>query len=195
MMIMRKSIFSLTVLVFSFSVVNAENWPQWRGPALNGVSSETNLPERWSTQENIVWKMTMPGWSGSTPIIWGDRIFLNVADGDDLYLWCVNRAKGELVWKKLLGSGNIKMRKQNMSSPSPVTDGKNVFVMTGTGILKGFDFRGNPLWARDIQKDYGEFGLNWGYASSPLLSADSLYVQVLHGMKTDAPSYVLAIDK
>lgn len=195
MMTMRKSIFTLTVLVFSFSVVNAENWPQWRGPSLNGVSSETNLPERWSRQENVVWKMPLPGWSGSTPIIWGDRIFLNVADGDDLYLWCVNRAKGELAWKKLLGSGNVKMRKQNMSSPSPVTDGKNVFVMTGTGILKGFDFSGNPLWARDIQKDYGEFGLNWGYASSPLLWGNSLYVQVLHGMKTDAPSYVLAIAK
>ncbi len=68
----------------------------------------------------------MPEWSGSTPIIWRDRIFLNVAEGDDLYLWCVDRTKGTMLWKKLLGSGNVKMRKQNMSSPSPVTDGKNV---------------------------------------------------------------------
>jgi outer membrane protein assembly factor BamB len=82
-----------------------------------------------------------------------------------------------------------------MSSPSPVTDGKNVYVMTGTGVLKGFDFNGKELWARDIQKDYGNFGLNWGYASSPLLFEDSLFVQVLHGMKTDDPSYVLRIDK
>ena len=67
--------------------------------------------------------------------------------------------------------------------------------MTGTGILKGFDFSGKELWARDIQKDYGPFGLNWGYASSPLLVDDSLYVQVLHGMKTDAASYVMRIDK
>jgi outer membrane protein assembly factor BamB len=87
------------------------------------------------------------------------------------------------------------MRKQNMSSPSPVTDGKSVFVMTGTGILKGFDFDGKELWVRDIQKDYGTFGLNWGYASSPLLLDDALYVQVLHGMKTDDSSYVLRIDK
>jgi outer membrane protein assembly factor BamB len=66
--------------------------------------------------------------------------------------------------------------------------------MTGTGVLKGFDFAGKELWSRDIQKDYGEFGLNWGYASSPLLFEDSLYVQVLHGMKTDDPSYVLRIN-
>jgi outer membrane protein assembly factor BamB len=87
------------------------------------------------------------------------------------------------------------MRKQNMSSPSPVTDGKNVWVMTGTGVLKAFDFTGNELWAREIQKDYGRFGLNWGYASSPLLYEDALFVQVLHGMKTDDPSYLLRIDK
>ena len=82
-------------------------------------------------------------------------------------------------------------RKQNMSSPSPVTDGTTVWVMTGTGILKAFDFKGKELWVRDIQKDYGAFGLNWGYASSPLLHQGSLYVQVLHGMKTDDPSYLL----
>ena len=61
--------------------------------------------------------------------------------------------------------------------------------------MKSFDFAGNELWMRDIQKDYGRFGLNWGYASSPLLYEDSLYVQVLHGMKTRDPSYILRIDK
>jgi outer membrane protein assembly factor BamB len=149
---------------------------------------------KWTTEENVSWKLPMPAWSGSTPIIWRDRIFLNVADADALYLWCVDKTKGAVLWKKLLGSGNVKMRKQNMSSPSPVTDGNSVYVMTGTGVLKGFDFNGNELWARDIQKDYGEFGLNWGYASSPLLFENSLYVQVLHGMKTDDPSYLLRID-
>jgi outer membrane protein assembly factor BamB len=183
------------VVMLLASVTYAENWPQWRGPGLNGVSGEKNLPWRWTAEENITWKLGLPGSSGATPIIWKDRIFLNVADGSDLYLWCVDRTKGEVVWRKLLGSGNVKMRKHNMSSPSPVTDGKGVFVMTGTGILKGFDFNGKELWARDIQKDYGAFGLNWGYASSPLLLDDSLYVQVLHGMKTDDPSYVLRIDK
>src|SRR5688500_13797836 len=87
------------------------------------------------------------------------------------------------------------MQKQNMSSPSPVTDGRTVWAMTGTGILKAFDFNGKELWMRDIQKEYGRFGLQWGYGSSPMLHGDSLYVQVLHGMKTDDPSYILRISK
>src|SRR5215216_7744675 len=186
---------AMTLLLFSFAVCPAQNWPQWRGPSLNGFSNEKNLPVKWTTEENVVWKVAMPGWSGSTPIIWRDRIFLNVADGDNLSLWCVDKTKGEVLWKKPLGSGNVKMRKQNMSSPSPVTDGRSVYVMTGTGILKGFDFNGKELWTRDIQKEYGQFGLQWGYGSSPMLFGDSLYVQVLHGMKTDDPSYILRISK
>src|SRR3990170_6247975 len=137
----------------------------------------------------------MPAWSGSTPIIWGERIFLNVADGTDLWLWSLDRTKGDILWKKHLSDGDHRERKQNMSSPSPVTDGRHVWVMTGTGILKAFDFDGTEIWMRDIQADYGRFGLNWGYASSPLLVGDALFVQVLHGMKTDDPSYVLRIDK
>ncbi|HST19893.1 MAG TPA: PQQ-binding-like beta-propeller repeat protein [Blastocatellia bacterium] len=193
---MRKRIFlALIVALLSIDVALADNWPQWRGPALNGTSAEKNLPLKWSTEENVTWKLALPSWSGSTPIIWADKVFLNIADGDDLYLWCVDRAKGTPIWKKRLGGGNTKLRKQNMSSPSPVTDGKSVYVMTGTGMLKGFDFAGNELWSRDIQKDYGQFGLNWGYASSPLLFEDSLFVPVLHGMKTDDPSYLLRIDR
>jgi outer membrane protein assembly factor BamB len=193
MLVRITQVFAIVILLVS--IASADNWPQWRGPNLNGLSNEKNLPAQWTTEENVAWKLSMPGWSGSTPIVWRDRIFLNVADGNDIYLWCVDRAKGDLLWKKLLGSGNVKMRKQNMSSPSPVTDGKSVYVMTGTGLLKGFDFNGTELWSRDIQKDYGKFGLNWGYASSPLLFEDSLYVQVLHGMKTDDASYVMRIDR
>lgn len=186
----------LAVIAISLSVAYAENWPQWRGPSLNGLSMEKNLPSKWTTEENVTWKLAMPAWSGSTPIIWRDRIFLNVAETDaNIYLWCVDRTSGKMLWKKLLGGGDVKMRKQNMSSPSPVTDGRSVYVMTGTGILKGFDFNGKELWTRDIQMDYGKFGLNWGYASSPLLFEGSLYVQVLHGMKTDDPSYVMRIDR
>jgi outer membrane protein assembly factor BamB len=188
------TILALFLVVLSLPAF-AEDWPQWRGPTLNGISTEKNLPVHWTTTENVAWKLPMPSKSGATPIIWGNNIFLNVADGDDLYLWCVDKVKGMPIWKKLVAHGNYKINKQNMSSPSPVTDGKSVYVMTGIGVLKGFDFSGNELWMRDIQKDYGQFGLNWGYASSPLLYEDALYVQVLHGMKTHDPSYVLRIDK
>jgi len=193
--LLRFAFASSLVLSAAPARVAAENWPQWRGPSANGISAEKNLPVSWSVTENITWKLPLPALSGSTPIVWGDRIFLNVAESGSLFLWAVDRAKGAPLWKQHLGDGDNKQRKQNMSTPSPVTDGKNVWVMTGTGILKGFDFSGKELWARDIPKDYGAFGLNWGYGSSPLLHEDSLYVQVLHGMKTDDPSYVLRIDK
>ena len=185
---------SWVIVLFTLSAF-ADNWPQWRGPNLNGISDEKNLPLRWSTTENVAWKLAMPSKTGATPIIWGNSIFLNVADGDDLYLWRIDKGKGTPIWKKLIASGNYKINKQNMSSPSPVTDGHSVYVMTGVGVLKGFDFDGKELWMREIQKDYGKFGLNWGYASSPLLYEDSLYVQVLHGMKTHDPSYILRIEK
>src|ERR1700732_1806055 len=176
-------------------LARAENWPAWRGPSANGVSGETNLPVRWSKTENIAWRLALPAASGATAIVWDERVFLNVAEGSDLLLWSVDRATGVPSWKRRLSGGNHREQKQNMSSPSPVTDGRDVWVMTGTGFLKGFDFEGRELWTRDIQEDYGKFGLNWGYASSPLLHEDSVYVQVLHGMRTHDPSYLLRIDK
>jgi outer membrane protein assembly factor BamB len=179
------------------TVSAAENWPAWRGPQANGISGEKGIPLKWSTSENIAWKLAMPSRSGATPIVWGDTIFLNVATAmttGELELWSVDRKSGQPIWKRPLGGGNNQQRKQNMSTPSPVTDGTTVWVMTGTGILKAFDFKGNELWMRDVQKDYGQFGLNWGYASSPLLHQGVLYVQVLHGMKTDDPSYVMKVD-
>ena len=185
------------VAMATAATLSAENWPQWRGPAKNGVSTERGLPLKWSTTENITWKLAMPGRSGSTPIIWGETIFLNIGTADrsgDLELWALDRADGRIRWKKHIAGGNHVERKQNMSSPSPVTDGQTVWVMTGVGILKAFDFNGKELWMRDIQKDYGRFGLNWGYASSPLLYDGDLFVQVLHGMKTDDPSYLLRIE-
>ena len=234
-----KKTYGLTILSFMIAAVvifaintnkvNAEgspateNWPQWRGPNLDGTTSETGLPITWSDAENISWTLEVPAWTGSTPIIWDDTIFLTVsyvqrgggggygrrrrnsrvtpaqppAQSRDLNveLWRVNRHDGSIIWKKFLSDGDHQERKQNMASPSPVTDGKYVWVMTGTGWLRAFDFEGNEIWARNISNDYWRFGLNWGFASSPLLYEDALYVQVLHGMKTDDPSYVLRINK
>jgi outer membrane protein assembly factor BamB len=176
------------------AVAPADDWPHWRGPARTGMSAEKGLPIKWTATENVAWKRPLPDRSGATPIVSGAHIFLNVAEGDGLSLWALDRATGAVRWTRPLGGGNVMRRKQNMSSPSPVTDGKTVWAMTGTGVLKAFDFAGKELWSRDIQEEYGPFGLNWGYASSPLLVDGALYVQVLHGMKTDDPSYLLRID-
>ena len=199
MMTMRRTTVCLlawfVVATIAATPVSAENWPNWRGPTRDGVSSETGLPVEWDTERNIAWKLEMPAWSGSTPVIWNERIFLNVAiDDDNIELWALDRADATVLWQRHLSDGNRRLRKQNLSSPSPVTDGERVWVMTGTGILTAFDFDGDQLWQRDIQASYGRFGLNWGYASSPLLHDGALYVQVLHGMRTDDPSYLLRID-
>jgi outer membrane protein assembly factor BamB len=185
------------LILATAAVALAENnWPHWRGPNKNGVvTAESNLPLRWSAQENIQWKVSLPGRSGSTPIIWGDHIFLSVTQGDRIDFWALDRKTGAVRWKQPLGGGNRPQRKANMSTPSPVTDGQSVWVLTSTGLLRRFDFTGKELWARDISKDHGQWGLQWGYGSSPVLHEDSIYVQVLHGMFTDGPSYLVRVDK
>ena len=163
---MRRLVSLMAVAAFmTGSGLLAENWPHWRGPSANGVSSETGLPMTLSATENVAWKLPLPAYSGSTPIIWDDLVFLSVATSNasgDLELWAVDRNTQDVRWKVSLAGGNHIERKQNMSSPSPVTDGRHVWVMTGVGVLKAFDFAGQELWIRDIQGDYGRFGLNWG---------------------------------
>ena len=108
----------LLVLASQVSIF-ANNWPNWRGPTRNGVSTEA-VPVEWDADKNVVWKLEMPDWTGSTPAIWEESIFLNVAAGDNLELWCLDRNTGQPVWKRFLSDGNHRQRKQNMSSPSPI---------------------------------------------------------------------------
>ena len=180
------------------AVADASDWTNWRGPEHNGYSVHKGLPLSWEhdgdTERNILWKLELPDRSGSTPIVLGDMVFLNVAHGDDLSLWRVDARSGAVVWRSAIGGGNRFQRKHNMSSPSPITDGERVWVLTGTGALQAFDLDGNRLWARELEEEYGAFGLNHGYGSSPLLWKGVLHVPVLHGMKTDDPSYIVAVD-
>ncbi len=183
----------------------ADNWPQWRGPQQNGVGSARNLPASWSLEKNIIWKTELPSWSGSTPIIWEDRIFLTSPSpaqrpeerepgGPEIYILCLSRKDGGERWRYKLDEGNVLWRKHNNSSPSPVTDGAHVWVVTGNGVVTCLDMDGKAVWTRNLQEDYGSFGLNFGYASSPILCDDKLILQVLHGMRTDDPSYIVALD-
>ena len=213
------SMFALGTVVVGAGEVS-ENWPQWRGPHLDGSGTASRpLPVTWSETENVVWRAELPSWSAATPIVWGDTVFVTSAEegftdpmgrgflgaalnriasamnfDDELLLVALNRKDGSIRWRRVTGAGNKILIKQNMASPSPVTDGKHVWIMTGVGLLTCFDFSGKQIWQRDIQEEYGEFGLNWGYASSPLLHDGRLHIQVLHGMKTDEPSYVFAVN-
>ena len=114
--------------------------------------------------------------------------------GDELMLICISRTDGAVLWQRELDTGNQLHRKGNDSSPSPVTDGKHVWVVTGTGAVAAFDMAGKEIWKRNLQDDYGRFGLMWGYASSPLIYNGTLIVEVLHGYRTDDPSYIVAFD-
>lgn len=113
---------------------------------------------------------------------------------DAILLMALNRGDGSTLWERAIGAGNRIYRKQNLASPSPITDGRHVWVLTGGGDFSCYDMEGNKIWSRNIQSDYGSFGLNHGYASTPRLHNGRLYLQVLHGMKTDEPSYVFAVD-
>jgi outer membrane protein assembly factor BamB len=96
--------------------------------------------------------------------------------GDTLLLLCLDRATGKIVWTREIDEGNTLHRKHNSSSPSPVTDGEHVWVLTGNGALRCYDVNGTRQWSRNLQEDYGRFGLNHGYGSSPVLAEGRLYL-------------------
>lgn len=201
----------LTMIAVSVTGFAGENWPNWRGPSYTGATDAKNLPAAWSETQNIVWKTPMPGWSGATPVVWGKRIFVMSpskdanADpskrgldagpgGPDVLLMCLSADDGKVLWQTVVDTGNVFQREQNMASPSPVTDGKHVWIQTGTGVVAALDMDGKMLWKKNLQTDYGKFGQMFGYASSPVLLDGKLIVQVLHGWTTDDPSYLVAYD-
>jgi outer membrane protein assembly factor BamB len=197
----------VATLAFTFTA-HGENWPQWRGPNLDGTSPEKNLPVEWSPEKGVKWKTPMPGFSGATPAIWGDSIFATSPDANkNLVLICVNKKDGAIRWQRQIGEGgDINKGRGNMASPSPVTDGKLVWAIFGTGDLAAVDFQGKIVWQRNLGSDYGRFAINWIYGSSPLLFDGRLYVQVLQrspappdypglaGAAGDRESYLLALD-
>jgi len=200
-----KSLPTLAALLAISFTAQAENWPQWRGPEFNGSSTEKGLPETW-TKDTVKWTAPMPGPSGATPAVWGDHIFVSSPDQGNLDLLCYNRKDGSLFWKQQIGVGDITKGRGNMASPSPVTDGKTVYILFGTGDLAALDFNGKILWQRNLGADYGRFSINWIYGSSPLLWDGRLYIQVLQrnpapaeypglaGGSPDRESYLLALD-
>lgn len=185
----------------------AENWPQWRGPALNGASTETGLPDKLDPKENVVWKFDMPGYGASTPVIWEDRLFVTSTDKQSMKLLaiCLDTKTGKEMWRKAVGQGiTPNARGNNTTTPSPITDGKTVWFLYGSGELAAFDMEGKPLWERNLVTEYGPFHVKWIYGSSPLLQWGKLYVQVIvRDVPPNGPpvagappaeSYLLAVD-
>lgn len=179
----RMRVCSLSVLVlFAGGLVEAGNWPSWRGPGQNGVCSERDLPVSWGREQNVAWRVEMPGAAGSTPAVWGDHIFVTSVDGDALVGMALNTS-GKVLWKCDLGGGNKEVRgdEGNYASPSPVTDGKHVWFMVGTGMTGCYQVDGTEVWKLDLQQRYGQFRIAFGMASTPVLVDGHLYLQLIHG--------------
>jgi outer membrane protein assembly factor BamB len=182
----------------------ARDWPQWRGPFFNGSTDEPNLPASWGQKEGVAWVSPLPGPSGATAVVSQGRVFVTstVKGTPDFVALCFDAKTGAQLWCKPAGSDPRKWPRNNMASPSPAADGSRVFFLYGDGTLLGFDFEGKELWSRNIEKEYGNLALQFGYSSSPLLYEGRLYVVAVRrdkpyrGPPAEEPldSFIAALD-
>ena len=176
-------------------------WPQFRGPGSLGVADGAGLPDRWSTRENVAWKTEVPGRGWSSPVVWGDHVFLTtvVTDGEvespkkGLYFggerkdipqaehrWlvlCLDLATGQERWRREVHRGippNQLHVKNTYASETPVTDGVRVYALFGNVGLFCLDFEGQPVWSTNWPPVKTRYG--WGSAASPVLHGDRLFV-------------------
>jgi outer membrane protein assembly factor BamB len=208
-----------TSLIFALSsTALAGNWPQWRGPYGDGVSTETKLPLEWSERSHVIWKCPLPEHGASTPAIWSDAVFLTSQQGEKLLVFKINKATGRIEWTQEVGTGSVarmsmrakrdpgSRREQkfhdyhNMASPSPVTDGERVIVHFGNGDLAAYDFTGRKLWSHNLQKEHGTYTIWWGHANSPVLYQDLVISVCMQDSLADfekppMTSYLVAHDK
>ena len=192
MIVVLRTCAALATLALLTSPVAADNWPTWRGPLGTGVSAEGTFPLEWSNESsNVVWKAPLPGGGGSTPAIWGERIFVTCPHDGNNSLLCFTRT-GRQLWERLLGSERPgKHKKGSGSNPSPVTDGEHVYVYYKSGELACVDFDGNVVWNKNLQDLYGEDTLWWDLGTSPVLTDKHIVIACIQS----GPSYVAAFDK
>ena len=210
---MRTLTIGFLLAIFSPSIVGADDWPQWRGPYGTGISHEKGVPSQWSHEKNVVWKAPLRGGGLASPIVWGNRIFLASQIGRGpvrqyrrskesitpsgsvrFLVQAFHRSDGRVLWEhEMEGEGRLEPAhdKNDMASPSCVTDGELVHAWFGTGQLVALDINGEVVWKRHIGTDYSAFEIRWGHASSPVLYMDLVILLCDH---TPA-SYLLALDK
>ena len=183
----------LAILLATGLVISAqaENWSPWRGPNQNGVAVGTDYPTHWGEDQNIRWKVKLPGWGTSTPVIWGDQVFVTGEAEQKNALVCVNRA-GDQLWQVELGaSAGNRNAKASGANPSAVTDGKHVYAYFRNGDLACVDLEGAVVWQVNLQEKHGADRHWWDLGTSPVLSRDFVVVAVMH----QGPSYLIALDK
>ncbi len=209
--------FLLSALLFTLltSVSAQDRWPQFRGAQSLGVAEDANLPDKWSATENVAWKTEVPGMGWSSPIVWGDRIFItsviNTGETEPVkkglyfggerplpaaeHRWMVygvDFKTGKIAWEREVFRTVPKITrhlKNSYASETPVTDGERVYAYFGNVGLFCFDMNGKPLWNQMFEPKKTRYG--WGTAASPVLYKDRLYIV----NDNDEQSYLLAQDK
>lgn len=172
-------------------------WAQWRGPTGQGYVTDDRVPLSWSESENVLWKTRLPGNGNSTPIVWGDRIFLTSAgkEGASRQVLCVRAGDGKILWQQTAAE-NLPREKTHTwngyASSSCATDGKHVWAFFGTPGLFCFDIDGKLVW----KKTLGTFNSVWGSAASPFLYENLVIVNCDNdGGAGAAPQALIAFDK
>ncbi|MBL6764107.1 MAG: PQQ-binding-like beta-propeller repeat protein [Verrucomicrobiae bacterium] len=186
-----KSIAGVFCIFIGVTASHGANWPEWRGPNGDGTASEASLPSSWSRTENVTWKVALPEAGNSTPVVWGDRVFLTQAvdDGRKRQIICFDRKTGDRRWVKTVGfSGSEATHETNPHcSASPATDGERVVVSFASAGLHCFDMDGGELWHRD----FGKQAHIWGNGASPTLHGDLVYLNFGPGERT----FLVAVEK
>ena len=189
---------SLSVLCCSLlgAYAMAEHWPTWRGPWNVGVASSGDYPIEWEPDKGVAWKVELPGKGASTPVVWGDRIFVTCAMGDGNGLMCLDR-QGTVLWRKTVGKLRAgKHKKATGSNSSPVTDGERVYVYFKSGDLASFDFQGNRVWHQNLQERFGKDTLWWDLGTSAVLTKENLVVACMQSDNKNLDnSYLAAFDR
>jgi outer membrane protein assembly factor BamB len=160
---MRHTIYLLASLLLIVSVAEAQNWPQFRGPNTQGHSTETGLPLTWSATENIAWKTALPGEGWSSPIVWGNHIFVTTATegGVSCRVIAIDRKTGAILWNKEVFKQTLRRKegRNSYATPTPATDGKLVYACFGDGSFAALDFAGRVVWINRDYQFYGQHGL------------------------------------
>lgn len=185
-------VISAIVVLIGINPLFADNWPAWRGPRGDGICDERELPLTWTSTENVRWKVPMAEPCNSTPIIWGDRIFLTqgLDKGKRRTVLALDRKDGKKLWEREFScTAEETTHKQNPPcSGSPVTDGESVFAWLGSAGAVAHDLEGKELWRRDL----GPIISKWGHGSSPILYKN--LVIVFHG-PGEPNTFLTALDK
>jgi len=184
----------LLTLLGATAAARGDNWPAWRGPTGQGHCAEKDVPLTWIATENVKWKVPLADQGNSTPVVWGDRIFLTQANkgGTVRSLLCLARADGKLLWQKDISYPD-KERNWNPSwyaNASPVTDGRRVVVSFASAGMYCFDTDGKELWKRT---DLGKWEHAFGSGSSPVLYHDLAILWC--GPNEKGRNFLLAVHK